>query len=324
MANFLAEMAAASEARSKRAMQIVPSAEMHRIAISRGPAERPAPAGFLMIAEVKLASPSEGILRAIGTPTPNSPSITPSAAISDAATQRKNERAAQTLLANATLDEVVKQASLYDANGANLISVLAEPLRFGGDLSHVAKAAASVKTPVMRKDFLVSPFQVYEARAVGASAVLLIVRMLDDATLQHMLSAAAECGMLAILEIFDRLDLLRAELLVGRFAGKLTICIGVNTRDLSTLQVSPDRLEHLSKFITPAARWIAESGLYTPADVTRAAMMGYSGALVGSALMKSPDPASLCREMVQAGAAAIAARSTANTPAPLRTPEAHP
>jgi len=295
VADFLAEMAAASHVRCERAMQIVPPDEMRRLALSR---DLPVPIAvrpFLLIAEVKLASPSEGVLRAI-----------PSATSGEASPATQSPRD------TATLDEVVKQARLYEANEAGLISVLAEPLRFGGDLTHVARAAAAVRTPVMRKDFVVSPYQIYESRAVGASAVLLIVRMLSDETLRHMLIAAAECGLLVILEVFNHADVARARKLMDRHPGSPQLCIGVNTRDLSTLQVDPLRLEQLSPLIDSDVPWVAESGLQTPGDVTRAVERGYCGALIGSALMKSSDPALLCRQMALAGQTAAVNRLVAH------------
>ena len=286
-------------------MNIVPADEMRRLALRR---ELPAPITthpFLMIAEVKLASPSEGVLRAItsGSPEPSKP-------------MQSN---GEPLPANTSFIEVIKQAKLYEANDAGLISVLAEPLRFGGDLSHVAKAAASVRTPVMRKDFLVSPYQIYESRAVGARAVLLIVRMLDDRVLQQMIAAASECNLLVILEVFNDADIARTQQFIVGHSEQQNVglgihphlCIGVNTRDLSTLKVSPLRLEELSPHITPDVPWIAESGLQTPEDVARAVALGYSGALIGSALMKSSDPGSLCRQLAFAGQTAAVTRLVA-------------
>ena len=297
-------MASASQARCQRALSIVPADEMRRLALSR---ELPQPINthpFLMIAEVKLASPSEGVLRAIP-PQPAGPYVPSTPLLSRG----------DPLPANSIINEVIKQARLYEANDAGLISVLAEPLRFGGDLSHVAKAAASVRTPVMRKDFLVSPYQIYESRAVGAQAVLLIVRMLDDRVLQQMIDAAAECGMLVILEVFTDSDVTRAQRWVlghgAEPSGYPQICIGVNTRDLSTLKVNPLRLEELIPVSSPKVPWIAESGLHTPEDVTRAVALGYSGALIGSALMKSSDPGSLCRQMAFAGQTAAVSRLVA-------------
>lgn len=278
MGDFLAEMAVLSRERATRARAVTPLAEMKRHALAMGRARQIRAGGFILIAEVKLASPSEGVLgRAPAVP--GSPEA---------------------------IAQVVAQASAYGGAGAGLISVLSEPSRFGGELSHVTAAAevmgASAGVPVMRKDFLVDAYQVLEARTAGASAVLLIVRMLEDATLAEMCVAAERCGMTVILEAFDEADLARCERLVERFGRPAWLWVGVNTRDLSTLRVDPGRLEALADLLPAGVRCVAESGIATAADVRRFTAMGYSAALVGTALMRAGDAAALCREMARAGA----------------------
>lgn len=192
------------------------------------------------------------------------------------------------------------RARAYATGGAAAISVLTEPSRFDGDLAHLEAVVAAVPgTPVMRKDFLVEPVQVLEARKAGASGVLLITTMLDDAKLSSMLDIAFEHGMFVLLESFDEQDLQRSAEYLGR--GKLLI--GINTRNLRTLEVDADRLERLAALL-PDARCVAESGLRTAEDAARVAGWGYTMALVGTALMRSDDPGALVSAMRDAGATA--------------------
>ena len=163
----------------------------------------------------------------------------------------------------------------------------------------------------MRKDFLVDPVQVHEARKAGASGVLLIATMLSDATLRDMLDAAWQHGMFVLLESFDEDDLARSSALLDNeidreHAEKGQLLIGVNTRDLRTLEVDNDRLRHLASQL-PDARCVAESGLRTADDAAMAASCGYRMALVGSALMQSDDPAALLLSMRDAGRRQLAA-----------------
>jgi indole-3-glycerol phosphate synthase len=196
---------------------------------------------------------------------------------------------------------LISRAQAYAAGGAAAISVLTEPSRFDGELSHLEEVVAAVPgTPVMRKDFLVDPVQVLEARAAGASGVLLITTMLDDPTLRAMLDCAFEHGMFVLLESFDEDDLQRS----ARFLdldGRLLI--GVNTRNLRTLEVDGDRLERFSPLL-PEATCVAESGLRAADDAAKVAGWGYTMALVGTALMRSDDPAGLIAAMRAAGATA--------------------
>ena len=227
---------------------------------------------FGVIAEIKRRSPAEGQL----------------------STQGDSHLSAQ------GDSHLCSRARDYVAGGAAAISVLTEPSRFDGDLAHLEEVAATLPTtPVMRKDFLVEPVQVLEARKAGASGVLLITAMLDDRTLRAMLDCAWDHGMFVLLESFDEEDLRRsAEYLTGH--GQLLI--GVNTRNLRTLEVDGNRLQNFSPLL-PDAICVAESGLHTPGDAARVAGWGYSMALVGTALMRSEDPSKLVTEMTDAGAA---------------------
>ena len=200
------------------------------------------------------------------------------------------------------------QAQKYASGGAAAISVLTEPSRFDGDLAHLEEVVAAVPgTPVMRKDFLVHHVQVLEARKAGASGVLLITTMLSDDKLRAMLDAAYEHDMFVLLESFDENDLARTIVLLQSSndrerakAGKLLV--GVNTRNLRTLDVDNERLERLAPML-PAARCVAESGLQTADDAAAVAGLGYRMALVGTALMRSDDPAALVAAMREAGGA---------------------
>ena len=205
----------------------------------------------------------------------------------------------------------VEQARQYATGGAAAISVLTEPSQFAGDLSHVEEVAAAVPgTPIMRKDFLVDTVQILEARAAAASGVLLIVTMLSDRKLRDMLDCAREHGLFVLLESFDEQDLSRTAALMSvddqAQAERGQLLFGVNTRDLRTLHLDPDRLQRLAPSL-PNGPCVAESGLYSPQDAARVAGWGYSAALVGTALMRSDDPAALVADMRGAGAEALAA-----------------
>ncbi len=207
--------------------------------------------------------------------------------------------------------DLTAQATLYAGGGAAAISVLTEPSRFDGSLEHLTEVAEALPArPVMRKDFLVEPVQILEARAAGASGVLLIIAMLDDAKLRAMLDCAYEHGLFVLLESFDERDLERAaEVITNADRERMQsgrLLVGVNTRNLRTLEVDPDRLRRLADFLPDATR-VAESGLHTADDAARVAGYGYTMALVGTALMRSDDPAALIADMKRAGAMGLAA-----------------
>lgn len=203
------------------------------------------------------------------------------------------------------------RARIYADAGAAAISVLTEPTRFSGSIEHLSRAvSAAPDTPVMRKDFLVAPAQIVEARAAGASGVLLIATMLDDRALRAMLDCAAEHGLFVLLESFDTPDLERAHRVLGSADGERIadgqLLFGVNTRDLRTLEVDAGRLARLVSEL-PEGRSVAESGIVTAADAAGAARLGYDMVLVGSALMRSGDPGALVAAMRAAGRAELAA-----------------
>lgn len=201
------------------------------------------------------------------------------------------------------------RARQYVQGGAAAISVLTEPSSFAGELSHleeVVAAVAGTDVPVMRKDFLVDPKQILEARAAGASGVLLIVAMLDDRRLASLLDCAAEHSLFVLLESFDDEDLGRTARLLATpaladRAASGQLLIGVNSRDLRTLHVDPARLEDLAGLLPGAAVTVAESGINDAGDARRAAALGYGAVLVGTALMRRADPAALINDMLLAG-----------------------
>ena len=209
-------------------------------------------------------------------------------------------------------DDRAERARQYARGGAAAISVLTEPSRFDGSLEHLEEVVAAVPdTPVMRKDFLVDPVQVREARSAGASGVLLIATMLDDNKLRDTLDCAFEDNMFVLLESFDENDLARVSKLLGEasyadMAARDLLLVGINTRDLRTLAVDNERLATLAPKL-PAAPCVAESGLRSAEDVADVAAMGYRLALVGTALMRSDDPEALVKTMRRAGAAKVAA-----------------
>lgn len=197
---------------------------------------------------------------------------------------------------------VGRRATAYVEGGAVMISVVTEPSAFRGSLSDLEEAARAVRVPVMRKDFLVDPYQVLQARAAGAGAVLLILRLLDDARLSEMLDAAGQAGLAVLLEAFDAHDLARAGA-VTPVADKIgiPILVGVNARDLDTLNVDATRLGALADALPPGVPAVAESGIRTAQDAGQLAEHGYRLALVGSALMRTPNPTGLVQDLVRAG-----------------------
>lgn len=256
MSDFLAEMGLLSAARAAHVDSVAVDAQAHH----RRPPIPVDAQRFGLIAEIKFSAPSAGILRHEDDP----------------------------------IAAAVDQARVYESAGARAISVLTEPTRFGGSMEHLAAVCAAVDIPVMRKDFLVDPVQVLEARAAGASGILLILRMLDDVRLDQMVELAQELGMFVLLEAFDAEDLARAAHFKGVF-------LGLNCRDLSTLAVDNGRFEALaSAFVGDQIR-VAESGMTDPEDARRVAGMGYTLALVGSALMRAEDPGALIADMTAAG-----------------------
>ena len=272
--DFLNGMAVSSRSRSLGAQALISQSDLlARARETPDPPELVASAGgFDLIAEVKLRSPAVGMLKGGD-------------------------------------ENVGARVSSYAAAGAAAISVLTEPTRFDGSMDHLhlaAKALAPMRVPAMRKDFLVDPYQVIEARVAGAGGVLIILRMLPRAEIEAMIEQALELNLFALLEAFDEQDIELAYALTeqyGRKGKRIELLVGVNCRDLVTLKVVPGRLEALAHLLPTSVPRVAESGVGNGEDARRVAAEGYDLALVGSALMTAPDPRAMAAEMLEGGRA---------------------
>ncbi|MDR1214662.1 MAG: indole-3-glycerol phosphate synthase TrpC [Propionibacteriaceae bacterium] len=230
----------------------LPLAEMRRraeaLGLGRGADfERALAAGGLsFICEVKRASPSKGLIAADFDP--------------------------------------VSIARQYAAAGASAISVLTEPEFFLGSDDYLAQIAAAVTTPTLRKDFVVDPYQIYQARTLGAAAVLLICRLLSGTQLADWLALAGDLGLACLVETHDQAEIDQAVTAGARL-------IGVNNRDLATFQVDLALTERLAGALPDQVTLVAESGVHSPGDVARLRRAGVDAVLVGERLMTAPDKA---------------------------------
>lgn len=277
MSGFLEQMAEASRARLHTAKQRRAEGALEAAARSTPvpPPLRLAAAGFDIIAELKLRSPAAGLLAAAGAA------------------------------------DLESRVEAYARAGAAAVSVLTEPSRFDGSLEHLERAArtlAPLGVPVMRKDFLVDPYQVLEARAAGAGGVLVIVRMLARAEILALLECARAHGLFVLLEAFDARDLELVHDLLGFGRAGPPRLAGVNCRDLETLEVVPRRLLELAPLLPRGVPTVAESGVTSGADAEQVAAAGFALALVGSALMQGGNPQALAAGLLAAGRAARRAR----------------
>ena len=184
----------------------------------------------------------------------------------------------------------VSIAISYAASGAAAISVLTEPTFFDGAPDHLQHVRDAVGLPLLRKDFLVTEYQLVEAAALGADAALLIVGALDDLELRRLIERCEELGLVPLVEVHDRQELRRAVAAEARV-------IGVNSRNLHTLTVDPDVLLRLGADIPDDVVAVAESGLKTPAELSRLAEAGYDAFLVGERLVTAADPGAALREL---------------------------
>jgi indole-3-glycerol phosphate synthase len=184
-------------------------------------------------------------------------------------------------------------AAGYQTAGAAAISVLSEPTFFDGSLDHVSAVRGAVDVPVLCKDFLVTEGQLIEARAAGADAVLLLVAALDDAGLAHLSSTAQTLGLAALVEVHDREELERA-------LGAGADVVGVNSRNLRTLEVSGAIFDELAGLLPRGVTAVAESGLRTAADLVRLRALRYDAFLVGERLMTEHDPGAALRAIREA------------------------
>jgi len=186
----------------------------------------------------------------------------------------------------------VALARIYEENGAAAVSVLTDEHFFQGSLEDLRAIRQAVDIPVLRKDFIIDLYQVYEARAAGADALLLIVAALDDATLHNLYALTRHLDMTALVEVHNLADLRRALALHSRL-------IGVNNRDLSTFAVSLSTTTMLRPRIPSRVTVVAESGIHTPEDVARLAALDVDAMLVGEALVTAEDVGGKVRALVE-------------------------
>lgn len=217
---------------------------------------RDGPGAVSIIAEVKRASPSKG-------------------ALSD-------------------IDDPAALASIYEQGGAAMVSVLTEERRFHGSLADLDAVRAAIDIPVLRKDFVVTPYQVHEARAHGADAVLLIVAALEQSALVSFVERVKSLGMTPLVEAHSRLEVFRA-----LDAGAQLI--GVNSRNLKTLEVDRRVIDEVIDVIPADVVAVAESGVRSSRDVLDYALAGADAVLVGEALVTSRSPLEQITDMVSAG-----------------------
>ncbi|MGZ4128403.1 MAG: indole-3-glycerol phosphate synthase TrpC [Actinomycetota bacterium] len=257
MASFLEEVTAARRADAERRRGEGALEEAQKAAQAARPPRdfrgALAKPGMSLIAEIKRASPSAG---------PIAPDADPLAL-----------------------------ARAYRTGGASAISVLTEPEHFRGSLEDLRDVRAGVELPVLRKDFIADPLQVWEARAAGADAVLLIVAALRQDELVALGDLADSLGMIALVETHDDAEIARALEADAHI-------IGINTRNLATLEVDPGMVAKLRDDIPADITVVGESGVSARADVAAMEAIGVDAVLVGEALMRAPDPAAKIRELL--------------------------
>lgn len=254
MSDILQRILAAKRAEIERSRASVPLAELERRAAAASPVRgfaaalraRVARKSPAVIAEIKRASPSRGMIRADFDP--------------------------------------ARIAASYEANGAACLSVLTDREFFGGSPEDLKSARAACRLPVLRKDFIIDPYQVFEARAWGADCILLIVDAAPDQELRSLENLAGGLGMDILIECHDASQLDRA------LASLRSPLIGINNRDLRTFETRLETTLALVERIPRDRLLVTESGISTPADVSRLAGAGVSAYLVGSAFMAAEDP----------------------------------
>ena len=262
MSDVLAEICDEKRTHVARSKMARPEADL-RAQLDAAPPLRPFAAAlenqamqghYGLIAEIKKASPSRGLIRADFDP----PSL----------------------------------AKAYQAGGATCLSVLTDTPYFQGSDDHLRAARAACGLPVLRKDFLLDPYQVVESRVLGADCILLIMAALDDHTARELAATAAELGLDVLVEVHDRTELDRALRLDARL-------IGINNRDLKTLKVDLHTAESLAPLVPPGRVIVGESGLNEPADLDRLAAVGARCFLVGESLMRAGDVAAATRRLLR-------------------------
>ncbi len=266
---FLRQILERRRERVRQAQSRQHEAELRRLAKRRQPRDFIAAlrrggttAAPAIIAELKRASPSRGLLRADY--------------------------------------HVASLAAAYARAGATALSVLTEEDFFQGELEHLRQAHQAVELPLLRKDFIFCAYQIWEAAAAGADAVLLIAAMLDDAALRELQAAAAAAGLAALVEVHDAAELRRA----CEAGAQL---IGVNNRDLRSFQVDAGLCLRLAPSLPPAVTCIAESGIGSPAMLARLRAAGYHAALIGEHFMQAADPGAALAALLDGLASAATA-----------------
>ncbi|MEP6782795.1 MAG: indole-3-glycerol phosphate synthase TrpC [Acidobacteriota bacterium] len=190
----------------------------------------------------------------------------------------------------------------YERAGAAAISILTEPGFFDGSLAHLAAVREAVSTPLLRKDFMIDEYQLLEARAAGADAILLIVAALDDRTLRALSAQAAALDLAALVEVHSTEECRRAIDAGARI-------IGVNNRNLRTLHVDLDASRQIAAMLPADVIGISESGLKTPADLQSMKALGYKAFLMGERFMIEPDPGAALSGLIESLEPALAHRS---------------
>lgn len=255
--NILDQLAEASRQRVEEAKRQTPLAEVKRqaLALPKGDfrfEKALAKPGFSFICECKKASPSKGLIA------PDFPYL-----------------------------QIAKE---YEAAGADAISVLTEPKWFLGSDNYLKEIAAAVSTPCLRKDFTVDDYMIYEAKLLGASAVLLICAILDDAQLREYLAICEGLGLSALVETHDDAEVDRALAAGARI-------LGVNNRNLKNFTVDTENSRHLRARIPQDVLFVSESGVKTAEDVAGLAAIGADAVLIGETLMRAPDKTAKLREL---------------------------
>jgi indole-3-glycerol phosphate synthase len=259
--SWLSEHCTARRAEVARKRSVIPESELRAKVLTQTPA-RPFLSSLrrkyrvAIISEIKFRSPSMGQLR---------------------------------------LQQDVEQvAASYETGGASALSVLIDETHFGGKLEYLTRARNVTQFPVLAKGFLVDPYDVIEARAAGADAVLLIASCLEREELESMHALATQLGMAALVELHSEADF-------QKILGLNFPLVGVNHRDLHTLQMDMDLTARLAPQLPASSTRVAESGIKTPEDLTRMKSLGYHAVLVGTRFMKHEEPGTELRALLEQG-----------------------
>lgn len=269
MVNILDQIVETKRAELAQRRKCCPMDQMKRLATEAAPARdfhgalaADPPLGIHLITEIKRRSPSAGLIRSDFDP--------------------------------------VAIARTYHAAGASALSVLTDQPYFDGRLEYLPQVRNAVPLPTLRKDFMIDPYQIYESRAAGADAVLLIGEILQLSLLREMLELAFELGMTSLIEVHERETLEQLQAVVP-FPNQRRALLGINNRNLKLQRTDLATTEQLAGLVAKSAIIISESGVKTRADVQRLVKAGARGLLVGETLMRAPDIACAVKELVGGG-----------------------